>query len=266
MNSKRPPPPPPPPPSDSDKTVMLGSGRRWTPAPFGTNPSADEGKTTAVDFPPAPNDGKTTFVGDAATGSPDADASGRLRPDPSPRLSWPARDLNRFEHEKQPPAPKAAASGSAQDDDRTRLYNPAAVAAAARAPDAVPPAPRSDAPSVPNDRSADPVVGWLVVVEGPGKGSSIEIGIGANSIGREKGQKLRIDFGDQHISREKHAILIFDPRSSRFFIQSGDVRNLTYIGDELVLSPTELKGGETILVGQTKLRFVAFCGPEFGWS
>lgn len=264
MSSKRPPPPP----DDLEKTVMLGSGRRWTPAPLGGNQSADDEKTTAMDHPPA-DEGKTTFVGDDTADFTKPDASGRLRPDPAPRLSWPARDLNRFEYEKQQSAPKAAASGPPPDDDRTRLYNPAAAAAAAaaaKAPDQAPQATRSDAPAAPVDRSDDPVVGWLVVVEGPGKGSSIEIGIGANAIGREKSQKLRIDFGDQHISREKHAILIFDPRSSRFFIQSGDVRNLTYIGDDLVLSPTELKGGETILVGQTKLRFVAFCGPEFGWS
>lgn len=250
---------------------MLGSARRWTPPPPADSTSAGVGKSTAAEPPPPPpDDGKTTFVrDDTANAVPDIiETSGRLRPDPAPRLSWPARDLNMFEHERQQ-MPKPGASdqppASTPDDDRTRLYNPAA---AAKALDQAsqPTGAKVDAPAMPGDRSADPVVGWLVVVEGPGKGSSIEIGIGANSIGREKGQKLRIDFGDQHISREKHAILIFDPLSSRFFIQSGDVRNLTYIGDELVLSPTELKGGETVLIGQTKLRFVAFCGPQFGWS
>jgi hypothetical protein len=28
----------------------------------------------------------------------------------------------------------------------------------------------------------------------------------------------------------------------------------------------ELMGGETISIGETKLRFVALCGPQFGWS
>src|SRR5262249_1395015 len=108
--------------------------------------------------------------------------------------------------------------------------------------------------------------GWLVVVQGPGRGRSLEIGIGANSIGRERNQKLCIDFGDQQIHREKHAVLVYDPRSQRFFVQSGDVRNLTYLVDNLVLTPTELKGGEVIVVGQTHLRFVPFCGPNFSWS
>ena len=113
----------------------------------------------------------------------------------------------------------------------------------------------------------DPAVGWLVIVEGPGKGRSLELGMGANAIGRNATQKIALDFGDHEIHREKHALLIFDPRSKRFFLQgSADARNLTYIGDDLVLVPVELKGGETILVGRTHLRFIPLCGPDFSWS
>ena len=30
----------------------------------------------------------------------------------------------------------------------------------------------------------DPVVGWVVIIEGPGKGRSLELGMGANHVGR----------------------------------------------------------------------------------
>jgi hypothetical protein len=112
----------------------------------------------------------------------------------------------------------------------------------------------------------DPVVGWLVIVDGPGKGRSCEVGAGANSIGRDHGQKVRLDFGDPEIHRDRHAMLIYDPRSRRFFLQPGDARNLTYLGDEVVLAPVQLTGGETIAIGQTRLRFVPLCGGDFSWQ
>ncbi len=112
----------------------------------------------------------------------------------------------------------------------------------------------------------DPVVGWLVVIAGPGRGRSVEIGAGANSIGRAPGQKLCLDFGDPQISRERHAVVIYDPRSQRFFLNNGEVRNLTYVDNEVVLAPVELGGGETIMVGNTQLRFVRFCDDNFSWS
>lgn len=112
----------------------------------------------------------------------------------------------------------------------------------------------------------DPVVGWLVVIDGPGRGRSLEIGTGANPIGRAPGQKLCLNFGDTRISRERHAVVVYDPVSRRFFLQNGPVRNLTYRGSEVVLEPVELRHGDTITVGGTRLHFVAYCGADFGWS
>jgi len=274
MNSKR------PLPADEEKTRQVGSGRNWPAAdllPDNIDPSKtrvveiDPSKTRVVEPEPAADETKTTFVGDVMTDYPDSgqDVAGRLRSDPAPRLRWPARDLNSLERDTRASSAsdRTRPHPMQQDDDRTRLYNPGT---AGKSPEEAKPAaqdpPQPAAAQASNSAMIDPVVGWLVVVEGRGKGRSLEIGIGANSIGRDEGQKLRVDFGDKHISREKHAILVFDPRSNRFFLQSGDVRNLTYVNDELVLSPMELAGGETILVGETKFRFVPLCGAQFRWS
>lgn len=163
---------------------------------------------------------------------------------PRRRPIWPARERN------------VAKEGDAGGDERTRLYNPSRSGSPVGATAENPHVPAA-APST--TRSADdPVVGWLVVVRGPGKGKSLEIGVGANSIGRDSRQKLRIDFGDKHVSRDKHAILIYEPKTKKYFVQSGDTRNLTYIGTDLVLSPVELNGGEVIVVGETHLCFVPF--------
>ena len=118
----------------------------------------------------------------------------------------------------------------------------------------------------PADAMDDPVVGWLVVVEGPGQGTSLKLGYGANTLGRGTDQRARLDFGDAQISREKHAIVTYDPRSRKSFVQHGGGKNLTYVGGEPVLQATELSPMDEIQIGDTTLRYVSFCGPDFDWQ
>ena len=103
---------------------------------------------------------------------------------------------------------------------------------------------------------ADPVVGWLVVVAGPGKGQVCKLGYGTNSLGRGENSRGRLDFGDEQISRENHAALTYDPRGRKFYLQHGGGVNLTYLGDTPVLSPTPLEPMQDISIGDTTLRFV----------
>ncbi len=114
--------------------------------------------------------------------------------------------------------------------------------------------------------TSDPVVGWLVVVNGPGLGCSVRLGNGQNSIGRGKTSRVRLDFGDPKISRNDHAVLTYDPRGNRFYIQQGKGVNLVYLDENPVLAPTPLSSGCRVIVGDTTLRFVAFCDDEFRWS
>lgn len=190
------------------------------------------------DSAPAEDSGKSAKAAAAATGTGKA------------RLSWPARDENR------PQARGSHEQSTSGDDEKTVLFN--------ASKNRQEPAPRMKAAAV--DRSSDPVVGWVVVMEGPGKGNSIEIGAGANAIGRGSNQQIQLDFGDDKISRERHAIIVYEPEARQFFVQNGEVRNLTYVGGKVVLGAVELNGGETIKIGDTHLQFVAFCGPGFSWS
>ena len=43
---------------------------------------------------------------------------------------------------------------------------------------------------------APPVVGWVVVIDGPGKGRSRELTFGMNTIGRASGNRVVLDFGE----------------------------------------------------------------------
>ena len=112
----------------------------------------------------------------------------------------------------------------------------------------------------------DPVVGWLVVVEGPGKGRAVRLGNGSNSIGRGATDRIKLDFGDDQISRNSHAVVSYDPRGRKFYVQHGGGTNLTYLGEQPVLAPTELPALSHICIGHTVLRFVPLCGAEFDWQ
>jgi len=129
-----------------------------------------------------------------------------------------------------------------------------------------PPMRKSGAAPIPNDPLADPVVGWLVVVAGPGQGNTLRLGHGMNSIGRAESQRCRLDFGDTEISRNSHATLTYDPRGRKYYLMHGGGQNLTYLGDTPVLQPTLLEGGELISLGKTTLKFVALCGQDFDWA
>lgn len=112
----------------------------------------------------------------------------------------------------------------------------------------------------------DPPVGWLVVVEGPGRGSVATLGVGVNSIGREKGaNRVAVDHGDDMISRTHHGSIVYDQRNRSFWIRHGDGTNLMYVDDEPVLSVQPLEPLAHIRMGRTVLRFVPLCGEAFSW-
>jgi hypothetical protein len=113
--------------------------------------------------------------------------------------------------------------------------------------------------------AVEPVVGWLVVVDGPGKGNSVKLGIGMNGIGRNEDERICLNFGDEEISRKSHALVTYDPKSNKFFAQHGGGVNLTYLNDAPLLQPQELFGKEIISLGNTKLCFIPFCDSNFSW-
>jgi hypothetical protein len=110
------------------------------------------------------------------------------------------------------------------------------------------------------------VVGWLVIVEGPGRGMSKPLGYGMNPLGRESKTGVQLDYGDQEISRHDHCQIAYDHKNKKFYIQPGSGQNLTYLGNEPVLTARELYPNASISVGNTTLKFVQFCGDNFEWK
>lgn len=111
----------------------------------------------------------------------------------------------------------------------------------------------------------EPVVGWLVCIEGAAFGESFKLKSGRNFIGRANSMDIVIP-GDSSVSRDKHAIILYEPRKREFIAQAGESRELFYLNDEVVLMPVRLKQHDIVTIGNTRLMFFPCCGEEFSWE
>jgi hypothetical protein len=113
----------------------------------------------------------------------------------------------------------------------------------------------------------DPVVGWLVVVGGPGLGAFRPIYEGNNGIGRSKHQRIPLDFGDDTISSEEQAYIRYDSMDRSFlFVPNLSKTNIVAVNDKKPTGALKLELMDVITMGRTQLAFVPFCGEEFDWS
>ena len=109
-------------------------------------------------------------------------------------------------------------------------------------------------------------VGWIVVVQGPGRGASFTLFNGVSAIGRGDDQPVKLDFGDTSISRTNHAVVAYDDEQRKFFLGHGGKANIVRLNGKPVLSTEELSHNDIIRIGETTLRFLALCGADFDWS
>ena len=113
----------------------------------------------------------------------------------------------------------------------------------------------------------DPVVGWLVVVGGPGLGAFRPVYEGNNAVGRGKSQRIPIDFGDETISSEEQAYIRYDSVDRSFlFVPNLAKTNIVAVNDKKPTGAVKLEMMDVIRMGQTQLAFVPFCGEAFDWS
>lgn len=111
----------------------------------------------------------------------------------------------------------------------------------------------------------EPVVGWLVCIEGSHFGEDFRLKSGRNFIGRSPSMDVIIS-NDNTVSREKHAAIVYEPKQHIFLVQSGESKELCYLNDAVVLASQEIKELDEITVGETKLKFFPCCSQKFNWD
>jgi hypothetical protein len=113
----------------------------------------------------------------------------------------------------------------------------------------------------------DPVVGWLVIVGGPGLGAFRAIYEGNNTVGRAPGQRVALDFGDDTISAEEQAYIRYDSAERGFlFVPNLAKTNIVSVNGKRPTTAVPLAAMDVIHMGRTQLVFVPFCGADFDWA
>lgn len=110
----------------------------------------------------------------------------------------------------------------------------------------------------------EPVVGWLVCVEGPEVGKDYRLFGRINSIGRAEGNDVVL--AQEHtVSQKNHVRLAYDAKHNNFQLIPGEGTNVTYLNDEPLYVPQKLNAYDVLEMGDTKLIFVPLCNERFHW-
>ena len=141
------------------------------------------------------------------------------------------------------------------------LPAPSPAASPAVLPAAVQAAPPATPPTVP----LEPVVGWLVAMQGPERGRDFRLRAERNFVGRGPENDVVIA-DDPRVSRLRHAIVTFEPRKRVFYLSPGDASGLVYLNDELLDETVPIGPPDVIEIGDTPLKLVPFVTADFNWS
>ncbi len=110
----------------------------------------------------------------------------------------------------------------------------------------------------------DPVVGWLICIDGQEKGRDYRIHADNNYIGRSEKMDICIR-GDDTISRENHAVISYDSRENIYYFSPGEGRNIVRVNEKAIFNTVEINIYDRVELGNTKLLFVPLCGEKFSW-
>jgi hypothetical protein len=109
-------------------------------------------------------------------------------------------------------------------------------------------------------------VGWVLVLEGEGRGHCFGLTAGLNQVGRGEENSIKLDFGDSSISRKNHFAVVYDDEERKFMLGHGGKSNIVRLNGKAVISNEDLADGDLIKVGSTVLQLKTLCGPDFDWS
>jgi hypothetical protein len=98
------------------------------------------------------------------------------------------------------------------------------------------------------------IAGHLTVTDGPGKGRTLTVHEGSNSIGRDGARNVIVlDFGDTTIHRESHVYLTCT--GGKATLSTGGNPNPVSINGKMLTGTEAIGPRDAIVVGRTTLRF-----------
>ena len=111
----------------------------------------------------------------------------------------------------------------------------------------------------------DPIVGWLVCINGEDKGKDYRLHSDNNYIGRSIEMDVYIK-NDLSISRQCQAIITYDSMTGEFYLRPKEGRNVIRKNGKTVFEAEKINEFDKIVIGKTELLFIPFCGERFRWN
>ncbi|MEM9248699.1 MAG: FHA domain-containing protein [Pseudomonadota bacterium] len=166
--------------------------------------------------------------------------------------------------EEPAPAPEAATAGARRNKTRLIGFDTSEGDVVGLFDDSESEGAAAQPPSASGAGAALPV-GWLVVVEGPGRGIVTTLVTGANTIGR--GATMAVALQQDTLSEGLYATLTHTPGAGFALASSGSGISLHINGTEPGgTAAVPIQSGTDIQVGATTLRFVALSDDTFAWA
>lgn len=114
------------------------------------------------------------------------------------------------------------------------------------------------------EKGIDPVVGWLICIDGKEKGRDYRIHADNNFIGRSDAMDICIR-GDETVSRENHAIVSYDTVDNTYYFSPGEGRAIVRLNNQALFQTAVIKAYDKITIGKSTFVFLPLCGSEFSW-
>ena len=114
-------------------------------------------------------------------------------------------------------------------------------------------------------KTTEPVVGFLICIDGKDFGRAFPLKTGRNFIGRDASMDVCLS-GEMSVSKDRHAIVVYEPKKNLFLVMSGESKGLVYKNGDVVLVPETLEKNDVLQVGSVSLMLLPFCDDKFSWS
>jgi hypothetical protein len=118
------------------------------------------------------------------------------------------------------------------------------------------------APPTPLAVNPDQLVGWLVVIRGPGLGDDFILHSRTNRLGSDASMDVRL--GDTKVSRMEHASVVYDSANSTHVLRPG--AGPVALNGNTITGDRPLRINDRIKIGGTTLIFIPFAGHYHQWD
>lgn len=112
----------------------------------------------------------------------------------------------------------------------------------------------------------EPVVGWLVAVEGPSRGRDFRLKPGRNVVGRTVESEVYVE--DDDLMSRDHAIVYYYGEINNFYVEDNKSKHGTFIlpAMDLVVERRPIKDGDRIKTGKSVFILKTLCNEAFKWE